>query len=144
MPLPFDVVTAWEVLEHIAVDDIRAVCENVKRHLKPSGLFICSISPNEEVIDGVRLHQTVEEKSWWINTFADEGLFNQSDYEAYFRGQYIRGPRQNAPGSFHLFLSPSPELRPVPPHISAKGRLMDLWRGSPAYHLARRLLGISQ
>src|SRR4029078_6331458 len=53
--LIFDVVTSWEVMEHIAEPDIEKVANNVKKHLSPAGLWIMSVSPNEEVIHGVRL-----------------------------------------------------------------------------------------
>src|ERR1051325_2350118 len=41
--LKFDVITNWEVMEHIHERDIPGVVENVKKHLKPGGLWIMSV-----------------------------------------------------------------------------------------------------
>ena len=40
----FDVITCWEVMEHIAKDDIGGVLGNVANHLTPDGRFITSIN----------------------------------------------------------------------------------------------------
>jgi hypothetical protein len=128
--LQFDVVTSWEVMEHIAERDLPAVTANVKRHLSPGGLWIMSVSPNEEVIHGTRLHQTVRAKQWWVEMFAGLGLTHMEGYVRYFNTQFIRGPKYNAPGSFHLVLSAQTEKAPL---IPAEGRLRrwhDVWLGS--------------
>src|SRR5580698_6276479 len=36
-PVQFDVVTSWEVMEHIAETDLPRLFANVKRHLAPAG-----------------------------------------------------------------------------------------------------------
>ena len=128
--LVFDVVTSWEVMEHIAEKDLPPLAANVKRHLAKSGLWIMSVSPNEEVIHGTRLHQTVRPKAWWIQTFAGLGLTHLEPYVAYFNTQFIRGPKYNAPGSFHLILSLDPAQAPAIPHEGLLRRLHDVWLGS--------------
>jgi len=138
--LAFDVITAWEVMEHIPREAIAAVCGNVARHLRPGGLAIFSISPNEQEVDGARLHQTVECREWWLETFARNGLHSLPQYERYFNSQYIRGPKQDAPGSFHVFLSVAPNKSPTPPRLTWRARLLDSWYGSPLFRVARRLL----
>jgi SAM-dependent methyltransferase len=142
-PLDFDVITAWEVLEHIGKEDLPKVCENVSRHLLPSGLAIMSISSVEHMIDGVPLHQTVENKEWWVEMFSSHGLFHCPEYDAYFNGQYVRGPKQGVPGSFHVILSKDPGKRPQAPSLSLRRRLLDFWLGSKGYWLARRMVGVS-
>jgi hypothetical protein len=128
--LDFDVVTCWEMMEHIAEPDIPRVAANVKKHLAPGGLWIMSVSPNEEVINGVRLHQTVQPKPWWIARFSELGLQHMEAYVAYFNTQFIRGPKYNAPGSFHLVLSQDSSKAPAIPNESLLRRLHDLWLGS--------------
>ena len=71
--IQFNVVTSWELIEHIAEDDLAGVASNRERHLASGGLWIMSVSPNEEIINGVRLHQTVETKSWWLAKFTAFG-----------------------------------------------------------------------
>jgi len=61
-PARFDLITAWEVLEHIHPYDVKWVLENIYEHLKPGGLFIASTTNASDVHDGVELHQ-----SWFTN-----------------------------------------------------------------------------
>jgi SAM-dependent methyltransferase len=141
--IQFDVVTSWDVIEHIAEYDLSRVAENVKKHLQPGGLWILSISPNEEVINGVRLHQTVHAKSWWVEKFRSFGLEHMEKYVQYFNTQYIRGPKYGAPGSFHLTLSPDSSLAPPIPHQKTIEMLYDRWLGSkPQRALKQCIVGI--
>jgi 2-polyprenyl-3-methyl-5-hydroxy-6-metoxy-1,4-benzoquinol methylase len=70
----FDVVTMWEVLEHIREDDLAAVFHNVVAHLREDGLFVGSIALGDDVVDGVSYHPTVRPREWWRATFAAAGL----------------------------------------------------------------------
>lgn len=128
--LTLDVVTSWEVMEHIAEKDLEAVAGNVRKHLAPTGMWIMSVSPNEEVINGVRLHQTVQPREWWIRRFAALGFTHVPAYVNYFNTQFIRGPKYNAPGSFHLVLSLDPSKAPPVPSEGLLRRLHDKWLGS--------------
>lgn len=131
VPLEFDVVTAWEVMEHISECDLQQVANNVSMHLANNGVWIVSISPNREVQGGVVLHQTVKPKDWWINTFEHLGFFNREDWVKYFNGQFVRGPKQHAPNSFHLVLRTVLQTGiPIPPKNTLKDRLFDAWYGS--------------
>jgi SAM-dependent methyltransferase len=129
-PLPFDVVTCWEMIEHIAEPDIAKVAANVQRHLTPDGIWIMSVSPREETIHGVRLHQTVQPKPWWIRKFAELGFEHSESHVRYFHTQFVRGPKYGAPGSFHLVLTRDPSRLPPIPHESVLRRMYDLWIGS--------------
>jgi hypothetical protein len=140
--LVFDVVTAWEVLEHIAEPDLEGVCRNIRRHLCASGIAVMSISTAEYMYDGVALHQTVRSKDWWVSTFAEHGLHHQSHLEEFFGRQYVRGRGPESATSSHLVLSPDPSRAPVPARRSAKARLADRWFASTSYWLTRRILGI--
>jgi SAM-dependent methyltransferase len=117
----FDVITAWEFIEHIHQRDLPAVCGNARRHLKPGGVWIMSVSPNEEVINGVTLHQTVEDHPWWLQFFESQGFANHSQLVDFFGDDWVRGPLQNAPGSFHLFLMRSDAAPPTIPAMPAYG-----------------------
>ena len=67
--LTFDVITMWEVLEHIAEDDLPQLFENIDIHLKKNGVVVMSVSPNEDVNWGVtppaHYHQCVHDLAWW-------------------------------------------------------------------------------
>ncbi len=140
--LKFDVITAWEVLEHIARADIAAVCANIRNHLGAMGLVILSICGDPHVANGVELHQTVEDRSWWIDAFRNNGLYHQDYLITFFGGQFVRGPRQNAAGSFHLILTTTERIALPVPHRSRRHRLLDRWYGSAPYHFQRKLLNI--
>src|ERR1051326_885324 len=89
--LLFNVVTAWEFFEHIDEEGLPGVIDNIKRHLAPKGIVLASIALYEEVVGGFRLHQTVQEKSWWIKMFAEHGLARQEKLESYFNFDMVRG-----------------------------------------------------
>ncbi len=72
----FDIITAWEVLEHIAECDLPQLFRNIKRHLTPDGYFVGSIA-NWDDIDpdsGVNWHITVHPYEWWRDIFMDYGF----------------------------------------------------------------------
>ncbi len=129
-PLHFDVVTCWEMIEHIAEPDIASVARNVQKHLAQGGIWVMSVSPNEEIIRGLRLHQTVQPKPWWIRKFAELGFEHSEPHVRYFHTQFVRGPKYGAPGSFHLVLTRDRSRLPPIPHESILRRTYDLWIGS--------------
>lgn len=100
----FNVITAWEVMEHIQRDRLSAVAENILRHLSPSGVVIMSITPNEDIVQGVRLHQTVESREWWTKKFTELGFAHHERATDYFGSDWVRGGK-NAPNSFHLVMT---------------------------------------
>lgn len=138
--LLFDIVTLWEVIEHINENDLINVCNNIKDHLLPSGLVIMSICPNEETINGVKLHQTVKEKKWWIDFFASQDLIHLPDFEKYFNGHYIRGPKQGDKNVFHLILSKDKNKKPTIPTITIKNIIKDFWFESYLQKKIRKLI----
>lgn len=75
-PKLFDLVTAWEVLEHIGVEQINGLLDNVKRHLKPSGIFAASVATFEDfdAATGAVFHVTVKDKRWWTDLFSSRGF----------------------------------------------------------------------
>ena len=115
-PAQFSIVTAWEVLEHIAERDLETLFDNVLRHLRADGLFIVSICPSPSVWNGFTLHQTVRPRSWWEATLLSSGLFPQSAFLDYFAGQYVRGPKFYAWDSFTSCCHATNAIRSPPHH----------------------------
>jgi SAM-dependent methyltransferase len=72
----FDLITAWEVLEHIPEKDVYGLLSNIKSHLKPDGLFIGSIAQFESIdpASGVDLHINVNSQKWWTDQFTGAGF----------------------------------------------------------------------
>ena len=100
----FTIITVWEVIEHIEKEKLAVVFQNISSHLRKNGVVIMSVSPNEEVINGIRLHQTVEEKDWWLKECYANGFEHHENILQYFGNDYIR-KEEDSPGSFYLILT---------------------------------------
>lgn len=66
-PVIFDLITAWEVLEHISVKDMDMFFGNILKHMDGNSIFCASISPTEDIVNGVVLHQSVFQEDYWKN-----------------------------------------------------------------------------
>jgi SAM-dependent methyltransferase len=64
-PVKFHLITAWEVMEHIATPDLPAVFENIRNHLQPGGYFIASTTETPDLHEGLELHQTQWPNAQW-------------------------------------------------------------------------------
>jgi hypothetical protein len=137
--LVFDVVTSWEVLEHIHERDLERLAGNVKKHLAPHGLWIMSIGSEDDIVDGVNLHQTVKPRDWWVKKFESFGLHSLDRYVRFFNTQFVRGPKTDNPG-YHLVVSANPEKAPAVPDLSVGQFLYDRWLGSRPQKTLRRLI----
>ncbi len=139
----FDVITAWEVMEHIKEDDLPKLLSNVKNHIRPSGLFIVSITSMPHIVNGVNLHQTIQSKKWWVNMFKKNGFTHLQKHHDYFDGQFVRGGRVEKLGEdkqFVLVLSPNPARAPKIPQKPLVEKLYDkYWHLSKAHKLLKIL-----
>lgn len=72
----FDIVTMWEVFEHIPEDQIKSVLSNVFENLEQDGFFIGSISKLEysNPKTGNVYHVTLMDFSWWKEKFEESGF----------------------------------------------------------------------
>ncbi len=63
-PFLCDVISAWEVVEHIHPNELLPFFENIRKHLKINGIFLASIS----LAEMPPLHQSVfSAKHWFEN-----------------------------------------------------------------------------
>ncbi|GBF56656.1 ubiquinone biosynthesis O-methyltransferase [Candidatus Phycosocius bacilliformis] len=87
-----DVISAWEVMEHIADEDLPGLFENVRAHLKPDGIFVGSIAlgPDDDPVTGARYHRTVQPYEWWEARYRELGFAFTSDHPFEFR-DFCRG-----------------------------------------------------
>lgn len=65
----FDIITAWDVLEHPKPEDIPNVIQNIKNHLNDDGFFICLIN----LVNGSN-HQCIKPYEWWVDIFRTNGF----------------------------------------------------------------------
>jgi SAM-dependent methyltransferase len=102
-PLKCDLITAWEVLEHIHPNDLQMFFSQIAKHLAPDGIFVASVSTNHDVIDGVALHQSVfQQHEWLFDILTDEGALRDSNLE-YHPYPFKHAVRRDG-GSFHILL----------------------------------------
>jgi SAM-dependent methyltransferase len=80
----FDVISAWEVMEHIHERDLPGLFANIRDNLVPGGLFVCSVA---EFPDG-EWHVTLQPKPWWERKFQEAGLPLVEG--VYVDGDYVR------------------------------------------------------
>lgn len=64
-PVTFHLITAWEVMEHIATPDLDQVFRNIVNHLEPGGYFIASTTETSDMHEGLELHQTRWTNAEW-------------------------------------------------------------------------------
>ncbi len=86
----FDVISMWEVLEHIGEEDLGALFANIRKHLAPDGLFIGSIALNHDIVNGIDYHKTVQPAVWWDVAFKENGfVFTESPVFTFY--DFCRG-----------------------------------------------------
>jgi len=71
----FDLIGAWEFLEHISERDLPSVLENIALHLKSQeSLFVGNISTFHEHSGSACWHVTVKPEEWWKEIFVKSGF----------------------------------------------------------------------
>ena len=139
-PIKFNVITAWEFIEHIKEEDLPNVMANFDKHLSAGGVIIISISPNEEVVNGITLHQCVHESEWWYAKFSELGYTNHEVAVKYFENDMVRWDA-NAPGSFHVVLTRHAESIPNLSFLTG-AIIHSLTENQKALRKQLRLLGV--
>lgn len=92
-PFLFDVITAWEVLEHIPEERIPQLFANIYAALAPDGIFVATIAakPDIDPITGVNWHVNIHPFDWWKKMLNTSGFFLENDLFTVFdlaRGVY--------------------------------------------------------
>ena len=67
----FDIITAWDVLEHPKEEDIPNVLINIALHMHENSVFIALVN----TVHGTH-HQCVKPKEWWLKMFDDAGMID--------------------------------------------------------------------
>jgi len=93
----FNVVTTWDVLEHIPLKDLPQVMSNIHKHLEPNGIFIGTVS----VAADPPWHQTVMAREKWITDIFSP-LFTISPYPF----THTVRPSATVADSFHFMATP--------------------------------------
>jgi len=91
-PVIFDVITAWEVFEHIAEEEVAGLLRRIALHLQLGGYFICSIDllPDGNPLTGAVYHKTLRPADWWRGAFKEQG-FEIRDDHPFVMEDFVRG-----------------------------------------------------
>jgi len=97
----FNIITAWEVVEHIHPDDLKNFFQYINDNLEEEGIFLASISTKEDIIEGHILHQSVFSEKIWYEKLNNDILQNTNlVLYSYPFLNVVRGDW----GSFHICL----------------------------------------
>jgi cyclopropane fatty-acyl-phospholipid synthase-like methyltransferase len=81
----FNIISAWEIFEHIEEEDLIQLFANIDNHLEPGGCIIGSIGdfPDED------RHRIIKGVDWWQEIFKKYGYTIMDNI--FFDGPWIRG-----------------------------------------------------
>jgi 2-polyprenyl-3-methyl-5-hydroxy-6-metoxy-1,4-benzoquinol methylase len=86
--IKFDLITSFDVLEHIHEKDLTGLIENLHNNLKIGGYFLSSIAEFED--EGY--HVTLKPEQWWVDLFENNGFVRDEIIQSY---QYARSSSFN-------------------------------------------------
>jgi|688.fasta_scaffold378494_2 predicted TPR repeat methyltransferase len=86
--IKFDLMTSFDVLEHIHEKDLAGLIENLHSNLKVGGYFLSSIADFED--EGY--HVTLKPEQWWVDLFESNGFVRDEIIQSY---QYARSSSFN-------------------------------------------------
>lgn len=90
-PTLFNVVTAWEFMEHVSTARLPQVVKNIRWNTAQHSIIIGSINSASYIFDGIQYHQTIRPRDWWIGLFRAAGFTHRPDLEQHFGDDLIRG-----------------------------------------------------
>lgn len=72
----FDVMSAWELFEHIPEPQLAGLLKNITASLRPGGYLAASIATylDRDEATGAVYHHTVQPRDWWEERFRAVGL----------------------------------------------------------------------
>ena len=84
-----DVVTSFDALEHLLIQDVIPVLSEMQRVARAGGRFCFSIStrPSRITVHGENLHPTVRPMRWWIEQISRVGVLENSNSK-YITGRF--------------------------------------------------------
>jgi cyclopropane fatty-acyl-phospholipid synthase-like methyltransferase len=78
-PFKFDVITAWEFVEHLSEERLPVMIDNMRRHLKARGFVIGSSTDWDSQFRKIIYHPTRHKLDWWEDLFKSHGFMHRTD-----------------------------------------------------------------
>ncbi|MBL8827509.1 MAG: methyltransferase [Planctomycetaceae bacterium] len=97
-PFQADVISMWEVLEHISAERLPTLIATIREHLTDDGIFVGSVATYDDEVNGVHYHVTIEPREWWEELFRENGLA-MIDEPIFDKWDYCRGIGRDAADS---------------------------------------------
>ena len=72
----FDLITLWEVFEHIETNFLSMLIQNIRRHMHEQSIVVASICTvrDENPLKKAIYHKTVQSKEWWLEFLNKNGI----------------------------------------------------------------------
>ncbi len=67
----FDVVTAFDVVEHLDFERLKVLAQNIRNHTKQNSRLIITTDNSSEMPNGIELHVTRWSKNKWVSFFKE-------------------------------------------------------------------------
>lgn len=97
----FDLITAWDVLEHIAESDLPQFFQNIKNHTDQHSLCFFGIA----MFPCGDYHRTVQNEQWWRNYLSADWKIYQ-DLMDWWTPEYYVSPCESPDRKFHVIVGP--------------------------------------
>ena len=86
VPMQFDLITCWDVMEHFQQYEVDNFLRLVHKHLSPNGFFVASIAlfdagrhaESANTPEGLNYHKSVYPREWWLER--TDKYFNSVGY----------------------------------------------------------------
>lgn len=91
-PMRFDLITAWEFMEHIPAERMATLLANIRSHLAGGGVFLASIPTDEDGKPNCEpWHVCWQPRTWWEELFRDHGFVKHPAGLELVRSHHVRG-----------------------------------------------------
>ena len=121
--MKFNLITAWEFLEHIETEDLEMVFANIDKHLDTQGVCIMSVATFDDIVDGINYHRTVQPPEWWYKKIEQFGFKHHENMISYFSYDAWVRWEQNYGGSLHLVMTRKEEALPTFPKVKMTSKI---------------------